>query len=228
MEKKYNYITVIPARGGSKRFPKKNVQIFNGSPLICHSIEYSLRNSNVIGTYVSTDSDEIKKISINSGALVIDRPEELSGDYATSASVMKHAVEHLIKNKVEFDYVILLQVTNPLRPKNMLDQAIRIIETSHCDSVFTVSKSEKKLGKIVDGKYKPWNYTFGMRGQDLEPLYYENGLLYITSKELLLQEIIEGYNAYPLLIDHPYGKVDIDTKEDFEFAKFILNQHKNE
>ena len=224
----YKYITIIPARGGSKRFPQKNVRKLNNIPLICHSIEYSKRNSKVIGTYVSTDSEEIKKISMNSGAVVIDRPDELAGDYATSASVMKHAVEYLLKEGIGFDYVILLQVTNPLRPCNLLDEAIDVIETGKYDSLFTVSKSEKKLGKIIEGKFTPWNYKFGMRSQDMDPLYYENGLLYITSKELLLQEIIEGKDAYPLVVNHPFGGVDIDTKEDFEYAKFILNQYKDE
>lgn len=222
------YITVIPARGGSKRFPGKNTHELNGSPLICHSIEYSLNNTKVSGTYVSTDADDIKVISREAGAEVIDRPDELAGDYATSASVMKHAVEYLASKGVEFDFVILLQATNPLRPKGLLDEAIEIMESGKYQSLFTVSRSEKKLGKIIEGKYVPWNYTFGMRSQDMDPLYYENGLLYITSKELLLQEIIEGQDAYPLVVDHPFGEVDIDTREDFEYAKFILSQYGQE
>lgn len=222
------FITVIPARGGSKRFPGKNIHELNGLPLICHSINYSLKSSKVSGTYVTTDADNIKSISLNAGAEIIDRPDELAGDYATSASVMKHAVEYLTKKGVEFDYVILLQATNPLRPKGLLDEAISIIEKTGATSLFTVSRSEKKLGKIIDGKYVPWNYTFGMRSQDMDPLYYENGLLYITSKELLLREIIEGQDAYPMVVDHPFGEVDIDTREDFEYAKFILSQYGQE
>ena len=225
---KYKYITLIPARGGSKRFPGNNTHELNGMPLICHSIEYSLENPQVQGTYVSTDAVDIKNISRSAGAEIIDRPDELAGDYATSASVMKHAVEYLMAKGVEFDYVILLQATNPLRPKGLLDEAIDIIEKTGATSLFTVTRSEKKLGKIIDGKYVPWNYTFGMRSQDMDPLYYENGLLYITSKELLLQEIIEGKDAYPLVVDHPFGEVDIDTKEDFEYAKFMLNLYGNE
>ncbi len=228
MNMKYKYITLIPARGGSKRFPGKNTHVLNGSPLICHSIEYSLKNPKVQGTYVSTDAEDIKSISSVAGAEIIDRPDELAGDYATSASVMKHAVEYLMAKGVEFDYVILLQATNPLRPRGLLDEAIDIIEKTGSTSLFTVTRSEKKLGKIVDGKYVPWNYTFGMRSQDMDPLYYENGLLYITSKELLLKEIIEGQDAYPLVVDHPFGEVDIDTREDFEYAKFILSQYGHE
>ena len=225
---KYKYITVIPARGGSKRFPGKNIHSLNGSPLICHSIEYSLRNSNVVGTYVSTDAEDIKSISKSAGAEIIDRPEELAGDYATTASAMKHAVQNLMDNGVKFDFVVLLQATNPLRPKNLLKEAIDIIEQEKNDSLFTVNRSEKKLGKIIDGKFVPWNYKFGMRSQDMDPLYYENGLLYITSKELLLQEIIEGPTAYPMIVDHPFGEVDIDTIEDFHYAEYMINKYRGE
>lgn len=222
------FITIIPARGGSKRFPKKNIHALNGLPLISYSIKYSISNHKVKGTYVSTDAEDIKDISITDGAQIIDRPDELAGDFVTSAAVMKHAVEYLMDKDVEFDYAILLQATNPLRPQHLLAEAIEIIEKTNATSLFTVSRSEKKLGKIIDGKFVPWNYTFGMRSQDMDPLFYENGLLYITSKELLLQGIIEGQDAYPLVVDHPFGEVDIDTREDFEYAKFILSQYGQE
>lgn len=222
------YVTIIPARGGSKRFPGKNTYLLNGIPLICYSIEYSLKNSLIQNTYISTDADDIKQISRVSGAEIIDRPAEFAGDHATTASAMKHAVQYLIDKRIDFDYVVLLQATNPLRPKNLLNEAIEIIEKGGYSSLFTVSRSEKKLGKIIDGKFVPWNYTFGMRSQDMEPLFYENGLLYITSKDLLLQEIIEGKDAYPMVVDHPFGKVDIDTVEDFHYAEYILNQYKDE
>lgn len=225
---KYKYITIIPARGGSKRLPGKNTHLLNGIPLICHSINYSLNNSQIVGTYVSTDAEDIKMISREAGAHIINRPVELADDYTTSAAVMKHAVEFLTAQGVEFDYVVLLQATNPLRPKSLLDEAINIIEKGKNDSLFTVNRSEKKLGKIIDGKFVPWNYKFGQRSQDLDPLYYENGLLYITSKELLLQEVIEGQTAYPLVVNHPFGEVDIDTVDDFHYAEFMLNQYRDE
>lgn len=225
---KYKYITIIPARGGSKRFPGKNTHVLNGTPLICHSIEYSLKNPMIQGTYVTTDYEDIKNISRVSGAEIIDRPAELADDYATTAAAMKHAVQYLLDKGVDFDFVVLLQATNPLRPKNLLNEAIDIIEQGKNDSLFTVNRSEKKLGKIIDNKFVPWNYHFGQRSQDLNPLFYENGLLYITSKELLLQEIIEGPTAYPLVVNHPFGEVDIDTVEDFRYAEFMLNQYRDE
>ena len=222
------YITIIPARGGSKRFPRKNIHLLKDSPLINYSIEYSRNNMNISETYVSTDSMEIKLISKSAGAKLIDRPDDLSGDYITSAAVLRHAVEYLVEQGQEFDYVVLLQATNPLRPKNLLDEAIRVIEEGNYDSLFTVSRSYMKLGKITNGNFLPWNYKLGMRSQDMEPLYYENGLLYITSKKLLLQEVIVGQDAYPFIVDHPFAAVDIDTKEDFEYANFILNLYGRE
>lgn len=224
----YKYITIIPARGGSKRFPGKNIHVLRNLPLISHSIEYSLKSPLIAGTYVSTDDEDIKSISKVAGAEIIDRPAELAGDHATTASAMKHAVQYLIDKGVEFDFVVLLQATNPLRPKNLLKDAIDVIEKGNNDSLFTVNRSEKKLGKIIDGKFVPWNYKFGMRSQDMDPLYYENGLLYITSKELLLQEIIEGPTAYPMIVDHPFGEVDIDTIEDFHYAEYMINQYRDE
>lgn len=222
------FVSIIPARGGSKRFPGKNIHPFMGIPLIAHSIRYSQQCEGVSCTFVSTDDEEIKKVSLKYGARIIDRPAEYAGDHATTASAMKHAVQYLIGKGVEFEYVILLQATNPLRPKGLLDEATKIIEKGENDSLFTVNRSEKKLGKIIDGRFVPWNYKFGMRSQDMDPLYYENGLLYITSKELLLQEIIEGPYAYPLIVDHPFGEVDIDTMEDFHYAEYVINQFKDE
>ena len=225
---RYKFITIIPARGGSKRFPGKNTHELNGLPLICHSIDYSLRNKRILGTYVSTDAEDIKMKSKKAGAEIIDRPKDLADDYATTAAAMKHAVLHLIDKGLVFDYVVLLQATNPLRPKHLLEEAISIIEEGKNDSLFTVNKSSRKLGKIIDNKFVPWNYHFGQRSQDLDPLYYENGLLYISSKELLLQEIIEGPTAYPLVVTHPFGDVDIDTEEDFRYAEYMLNQYKKD
>lgn len=222
------YITIIPARGKSKRFPRKNVYNLAGKPLIAHSIHCSKNCHLVSETYVSTDDEEIKRVSIESGAKVLDRPAELGGDYTTSVEVMTNAVETLIKNGVEFDYVILLQATNPLRPVNLLEDAISIIEEIKCDSLMTVNRCELKLGKIIDSKFLPWNYHYGQRSQDMDPLFYENGLLYISSKELLLQGRIVSKNMHPMIVDHIFGEVDIDTRDDMKFAEFIINNYKND
>ena len=220
------FITVIPARGGSKRFPGKNIFPLNKKPLINYSIEYALNNPLSSVVYVSTDNPEIAKVAEIAGAKILWRPEILSGDFVSTAATLQHVGKELQNNGIEFNYLILLQATNPLRPENMLTDAIEIMETNSCDSLMTVSPSYKKLGKIIDNRFMPWNYKFGQRSQDMEPLYYENGLLYITQKELILNGVISGENMYPMIIDHIYASVDIDTIDDLKYAEYIIQQSK--
>lgn len=217
------YIAVIPARGGSKRFPGKNVAPLKGKPLIAYSIEYAKECALIEYVYVSTDSDEIGVVSEQYGAEVMPRSAELAGDFVPTADVLKDVAQKLLEQGVEFDAFVLLQPTNPLRPNDLLNDAMQIMETGKYDSLFSVTRCDKKLGKIMDSKFVPWNYTFGQRSQDLEPLYYENGLLYIIRKDLLLQGRIFGDTMYPLVVDHPFGEVDIDTKGDMAYAEYMLN-----
>lgn len=225
--KSYNFVTIIPARGGSKRFPGKNIYPFAGMPLIAHSIVFSRKSPWVNSTFVTTDSQEIKDIALKHGAQIIDRPKELGGDLVSSAEVMKDAVEQLMTRTVDFDYVVLLQPTNPLRPSGLLEKAVELIKNNGYKSLFTVSKSYKKLGKIVGNSFVPWNYHFGQRSQDMEPLYFENGLLYITHKSLLLDGIIMGSDSFPMVVDHVFGEVDIDTQDDLIYADYVLNHYKD-
>ena len=216
------YIVVIPARGGSKRFPGKNIVQLKGKPLIAYSIEYAKECGLIEHVYVSTDSEEIGAVSEQYGAEVMTRSVELAGDFIPTADVLKDVAQKLLEKGVDFDAFVLLQPTNPLRPKGLLTEAMQIMETGKHDSLCSVSRCDRKLGKIIDNKFVPWNYKFGQRSQDLEPLYYENGLLYIIRKDLLLQGRIFGDTMYPLVVEHPFGEVDIDTKEDMAYAEYML------
>lgn len=216
-------IVVIPARGGSKRFPGKNIYPLDGIPLIAHSIRYGQQLDDT-DVFVSTDSEEIAKVAEEYGAIVIKRPDEISGDFATTAQALQHAALYVKQQFYKFDNLILLQSTNPCRPKGMLSDAlIKMIEGNY-DSLMSVSRMDRKLGKIIDGVFTPWNYTFGQRSQDMEPLYYENGLLYISQSSLIEQGIILGKKALPYVVDGIEGTVDIDTKEDFDYAEYVFNR----
>lgn len=217
------YIAVIPARGGSKRFPGKNIAPLNGKSLIAYSIDYAKESGEIEQVYVSTDSEEIGAVSEQYGAKVMPRSAELAGDFVPTADVLKDMAQRLLDKGMEFDAFVLLQPTNPLRPEGLLNEAMQIMESGKYDSLCTVTRCDKKLGKIVDNQYVPWNYNFGQRSQDLEPLYYENGLLYVIRKDLLLKGRIFGDTMYPLVVEHPYGEVDIDTKEDMAYAEYMLN-----
>ena len=217
----YKTIAIIPARGGSKRLPGKNIKLLGEIPLIAHSILYAKEHDFIDAVYVSTDDVTIKEIALQYGAIVIDRPQEISGDLEPTVSALKHVLES-IDGAVE--NVILLQATNPLRPDNLLQEAFTIFQEQQFDSLFTVSRSHHKLGKITNHKFMPYNYEVGQRSQDLEPLYYENGLLYITKASIILQNEIITKDAFPLEVNHPFANVDIDTQEDFDYAAYLVGR----
>jgi CMP-N-acetylneuraminic acid synthetase len=217
-------IAIIPARGGSKRIPEKNIQLFGGLPLLAHSIQYAVANSEIIDdVYVSTDDSTIKSIALACGAKVIDRPNSISGDFEPTISALKHVLES-IEDDVE--NVILLQPTNPLRPQNLLKEAFETYRKGKFDSLFTVSRNHQKFGKIIENKFSPFNYSIGQRSQDLEPLFFENGLLYITKASLILENSIISENAFPLEVNHIFANVDIDTPEDLDYAEFLYQKSK--
>jgi CMP-N-acetylneuraminic acid synthetase len=214
-------IVIIPARGGSKRLPNKNTTLLGNYPLLLHSINYAKENG--IGKIVvSTDDAKIKEIALKSGVTVIDRPDYLATDTCQTIDALKHALENIKEN---FENVVLLQPTNPLRPKKLLKEALQKFTAGNYDSLMTVTRNKQKFGKIVNHKFIPFNYKIGQRSQDLEPLYFENGLLYITKASLILEGTIIGENNFSFIVNHPFAKVDIDTKEDFEYAEYLYNRH---
>jgi N-acylneuraminate cytidylyltransferase len=218
-------IAIIPARGNSKRLPNKNIKLLGGIPLLVHSINYAKQHDFIDAVYVTTDNKEIKDIAIQHGALVIDRPNELSGDFEPTISALKHVLES-IDNTIE--NVVLLQPTNPLRPKKILAEAFQLFNEKKCDSLFTVSRNHQKFGAIKEDVFKPYNYKIGQRSQDLEPLYFENGLLYITKSKQILNNKIITREAYPVIVNHPFASIDIDTQDDFDLAEFMIEKYKNE
>lgn len=218
------FIVVIPARGGSKRLPRKNVLPLAGKPLICHSIEYALLDFGPEDVYVSTDSAEISQVAGAYGVNVVRRPEALSGDLTPTGDVLRHVSETLGGNGTPYDYMVLLQCTSPLRPRGMLRDAVEALSASGRKSLVGVTPWCRKLGRMEGGRFVPWNYRFGQRSQDMAPLYYEDGLVYITHRSLVEEgKVIDG-DAYPFVVDHPYARVDIDTLQDFEYAEYVIRQ----
>ncbi|MGK0386668.1 MAG: CMP-N-acetylneuraminic acid synthetase [Patiriisocius sp.] len=223
--KRTKTIVVIPARGGSKRLPHKNVKVLGDIPLLAHSILYAQRHPHIIDAiYVSTDDAQIKKIAKSYGAGVVERPGSISGDHATSVSAIKHVLESIVER---VNNVILLQPTNPLRPENLLNKAFDKFLKEDFDNLMTVSKNSHKLGRIKENKFVPFNYHTGQRSQDLEPLYYENGLLYISKVNAIVENRFLDVDTFPFIVEHPYANVDIDTQDDFNYAEFLLWKDNN-
>ncbi len=218
-------LAIIPARGGSKRLPNKNSLQLGDVPLITHSINYAKENLNLIDKIVvSTDDDGIKKIAIENRIEVIDRPTKFALDTTPTVEVLQHVLASLQDNYTD---VILLQPTNPLRPANLLKDALKIYEQQNLKSLLTVSPKTQKFGIISDGSFIPDNYKFGQRSQSIESQYFENGLLYITNAALIKKGIITGANNFAFVVKHIFGTVDIDTQEDFNYATYVLQNYKN-
>lgn len=223
-----SYIAIIPARGGSKRLPGKNIKLFGNHPLIAYSIERALRSSYISEVYVSTDDDEIAGIAKYYGASVIMRPETLSSDTSTTSSALTHTLQQIIRGGFNPKGIVTLQATNPLRDAGLIDACINVFEENETDidSLITVSENKHKLGRLNNGFYEPATYKPEQRSQDMEVLYFENGQLYITKPEVLLDDNIFGKRVFTYITQGLYTTVDIDTIEDFEIGEILLEKYK--
>ena len=153
---------------------------------------------------------------------VIKRPEDLATDTSPTLDSIQHTLQNLEEN---YEMVVLLQPTNPLRPKELLRECWSTLLEKDCKSLFTVSENFKKLGKIDGQKFLPFNYEFGQRSQDMNSLYYENGLLYIAKTDQILKGKLIADDSYPFIVNHIFSNIDIDEQSDFDYAEFLFKKY---
>ena len=219
-----NRITAfIPARGGSKGIPSKNIKEFAGKPLIVHSIEYALESNLIEEVVVSTDDAKITRIANSAGARVISRPEELATDTSTTESAIHHYLNKFSKKP---DIVVLLQATSPLRPKGSLDKALKHFNKGRYDSLLSISPTHRFFWRVKndDTAYAEYDYLNRPLRQDMkleDMRYLENGSLYIFFRKHFEKMDNRlggkiGYVAWP----EEYS-IEIDTSLDFEFVEKI-------
>ena len=213
---------VIPARSNSKRLPGKNMKILGNKPLIQYSIDYALNFFSKDDIWINSDDPEVLNFTKDQGLKILIRPKDLSSDFTSTVDVLKFQLEFFKKNKIKCDAVILLQPTNPFRKKKLLKDAILKYKKSNRNSLATFSFSKLKLGNIKNNFFSPINYFPGQRGQDIDGLFYENGLLYITDCNSILSGNIITKDVIPLKCYDIKSSVDIDNLEDFIFAESLL------
>ncbi|MCC6748470.1 MAG: acylneuraminate cytidylyltransferase family protein [Deltaproteobacteria bacterium] len=218
---------VIPARGGSTRLPGKNVALLGGRPLIAHTISAALGARSVDEVFVSTDHQEIANVSRRWGAQVIQRPAELATAQSPTEPCLIHAVRAIEARRGHpVDVLVLLQPTSPLRGAGRIDQAVRLLVESGCDSVASVVKdihyyflgelgpqSELKVG------YDPNNR---LRTQDIPPRYRENGAIYVMTREQLMDRGCRMGGDLRALVMDETESVDIDTMLDLQHCELLL------
>ncbi|MFH1439833.1 MAG: acylneuraminate cytidylyltransferase [Candidatus Woesearchaeota archaeon] len=216
-------LAIIPARGGSKRIPKKNILPIAGKPLIAYSIEAALKTKKIDKIVVSTDDKEIAKIAEKYGAEVIIRPLEISKDNSPTEEAMIHAIKELEKKDYKPDYIVLLQPTSPLRGHKIIDQAIEKALTSNADTVLSVCEMQHYYlsGLIKNDVYNP-EYTIRPMSQDMPVKFRENGSIYVTKTDVLLEKKNRLGDKLVAVVMNPLNSIDIDTIKDFELAEKIL------
>jgi N-acylneuraminate cytidylyltransferase len=215
-------LAVIPARGGSKRFPRKNIAPFGGKPLLVWSIILAQHLSTMVRSVVSTEDAEIAAVARRAGADVIDRPADLAGDESAMVDVLIHAAETIRMDGSSFAGVMLLQPTNPLRPVDLIKEAIARFSSEPCDSLISISRRPLKIGQVAGGVFTPSNPPH-TQSRHLPPVFYENGLLYLTKTKTLMEKRgIYGDRALAFETPRPYDDVDIDDPIDVEVGEAIL------
>jgi len=214
-------ICVIPARGGSKRIPRKNIKKFNGKPIIAYSIEAALKSNCFDQVIVSTDDDEIAEVAKKYGAQVpFLRPDELSNDYAGTIPVIKHAIEWMEDNKSSVENVCCLYATAPFIRPQIISQAYQQLNNSKADYCFSVTSFVfpiQRAIKIVEKNKVSMFYPehFNTRSQDLEEAYHDAGQFYWGKAQAFKDELqIFTEVATPYILPR-YLVQDIDTPEDW-------------
>lgn len=216
-------LCIIPARGGSKRIPRKNIREFCGKPIIAYSIQAALKSDIFDEVMVSTDDGEISRTARESGAEVpFMRSSLASGDSATTADVLSEVLECYAARGRRFDMICCLYATAPFATPCKLRRAVRMLEEG-ADSVVSVtpfSFPPQRGFKVANGKLSWWipgNET--ARSQDLEPVYHDAGQIYLMRTDRFLEErsLVCG-RCEPLVL--PETEVqDIDNETDWEIAE---------
>ena len=219
-----SFLAIIPARGGSKRLPRKNILDLNGKPLIAWSIEAGLSSKYIDKVVVTSDDDDILTISKKYGAVTINRPNELASDTATTFDAIKHAVD----NYEKYDYIVLLQPTSPLRDKVHIDKAIELLESKNADAVVSVCEMDHSplWTNTLDDDLSMCNFLKDdlkdTRSQNLDKYFRLNGAIYICNTEKLSQEktffLKDDIYAFKMNRD---VSIDIDTGIDLDLARLI-------
>jgi N-acylneuraminate cytidylyltransferase len=223
-----DYVALIPARGGSKGIPGKNIKVINGKPLIAWSIEHALAAKFIDRVVVSTDSDDIASVACSYGAEVpFTRPVDLSGDTASTESAMLHFCNWASQNGWQVDNLVLIQCTSPVRAAGRLDDAIRFFISGEYDSLVTVSPSHRFFWKNPDKPVASYDIANRPRRQDIPPaerLLIETGSLYITRVTRLLETGNRLCGKIALYETPEEEAYEIDSVLDFDICETMLRK----
>ncbi len=218
-------VALVPLRGGSKSIPRKNIKEIAGKPLCQWILEALLQIDNIDGVYVSTEDSEIAQVvrSISPEITIIERPEELATDDASTESVMLHLAE-----KIEFDVLITAQATSPLTKPQDIRRGIEVFFEGGYDSLLTGVRVKRFYWKLEKGDVSPINYDYKQRPrrQDSEGWIMENGAFYVTSLPILLREESRLGGRIGILEMDESTSIEIDESGDWRIVESLLIERK--
>jgi CMP-N-acetylneuraminic acid synthetase len=227
-------VAIIPARGGSKGIPMKNIKLLAGKPLIAYTIDEAVKCQCFDRIIVSTDDPKIAKISQENGADILMRPKELAEDGTPTVDVIVHAIKTLEKEEAYVpDYIVVLQPTSPLRSSSDILTAINLfLNKSDNESLVSVFESEHPLSwamNLENGHLIPLFDEKSLKKQRQAQLttYFPNGAIYVISRESLYKNqnlYSEKTLAYIMPVER---SIDIDTEYDFMIAEFLIKKECN-
>lgn len=228
-----NVLAIIPARGGSKGLPFKNVKLLNGKPLVVHSIGFGKESKYINKIVVSTDDDDIKNVALAYGAEVVDRPEELSADTSVVSDAIRYTVKYLDEvENYRTDIIVLLECTSPIKSIDDIDKAIEKVLNGDADSSASFKEahpSPNRLWRITDETVAPYlkdANPFLSRQQ--QPVAYQlTGQFYVLSNSILQNNpdsisVLLG-KVFPIISSTKYF-IDIDEEMDFLIAEEYLKR----
>jgi CMP-N,N'-diacetyllegionaminic acid synthase len=224
-------LAIIPARGGSKGVPGKNIKLLNGKPLLAYTAEIALQSQHLTEVIVSTEDKQIMEVAKSLGLqLPFSRPMALAQDNTPTIDVIVHALQWYGSQSIFFDAVCLLQVTSPFRTLEFLNKAIEKFTASGCDSLVSVQR--------VPHEYNPhWTFEVNENGnlkiatgeneiisrrQELPVAYHRDGSIYITKTEVLLQQHSLYGKSIAFIESEPESYVNIDTLQDWKKAELMI------
>ena len=221
-------IGVIPARGGSKRLPRKNIRLLCGKPLIHYTIEAALAAQSCVDWVLSTEDPEIKDYGSGFNNLeLIDRPTYLASDDVTNDEVVLHALELMEnKNKEQYDIAILLQPTSPIRASSHIDLAIELLWSGTLPTLVSVKGPVTKrrfVIKRLDGLNRLTNYCSNMpQDKEPEPFFLYNASIYAAKRNYLVtHRAMVSDQQIPLFMDSVYS-IDVDHEIDLKIAEMVI------
>ncbi|MGA0351992.1 MAG: cytidylyltransferase domain-containing protein [Acholeplasmataceae bacterium] len=212
-----NIKSVILARGGSKGIPQKNIIPIHGIPLLHYTALASI-HSNVSETWISTNCDDIKKTAQSIGCNIIDRPKKLCTDESKS----DEALIHFAKN-VDFDILVFIQPTSPLIKPDDINEGIKLLIENEYDSIFSAYKEHWIPRWTLKGIPHNWDVTNRPMRQDVDELFVENGAIYITTRDQLLNSKLR-YGGKIGILEMPINRsFQIDSFEDLRLIEQLLS-----